>query len=117
MISKISARAGGVSFCILFVLLGAPWIDKPGIQTDEALFAGGIYPPFNEPYVTHIRGSEIPIMASTVNPLSVNPPARIADKYPKTIPKNMHRTAAPMITEKVAGIPALIWSTTLSELE
>jgi hypothetical protein len=33
---------------VLFIAVAVPWIDKPGIQTDEVLFAGGIYPPFDE---------------------------------------------------------------------
>jgi len=32
--------------CLLFLLAGLPWIWRPGIQTDEALFSAGIYAPF-----------------------------------------------------------------------
>ena len=32
--------------CLLFIALGCAWISEMGIQTDEALFAGGIYPPY-----------------------------------------------------------------------
>ncbi len=48
--------------CVMFVLIAVPWIAKPGIQTDEALFAGGIYPPFNEQFTIHIFNHDYPLM-------------------------------------------------------
>ncbi len=48
------ANITAVLLCVLFVLIAVPWIDKPGIQTDEALFAGGIYPPFNQQFTIRI---------------------------------------------------------------
>jgi hypothetical protein len=57
-----TASAIALLFCALFIAIGSPWIDKPGIQTDEALFAGGIYPPFDEQFVAHIFHHDYPIM-------------------------------------------------------
>src|SRR5215218_7090729 len=34
-----------LSFCILFIGLASAWISEMGVQTDEALFSAGIYPP------------------------------------------------------------------------
>lgn len=48
--------------CALFVCAGALWIGRPGIQTDEALFAGGIYPPFAKQYVVRIFQHDVPMM-------------------------------------------------------
>src|SRR5216684_4136176 len=58
---------GAVAFllCVLFVIVGIPWIDKPGIQTDEALFAGGIYPPFQEQFLIRIFKHDYPLMVMT----------------------------------------------------
>jgi 4-amino-4-deoxy-L-arabinose transferase-like glycosyltransferase len=60
-------RAGSVAllFCILFIIVGVPWIDKPGIQTDEALFAAGIYPPFETTYLIRIFKHDYPMMVMT----------------------------------------------------
>ena len=43
-------RADGLAlaFCLIFLVIGSLWISELGIQNDEALFAGGIYPPFGE---------------------------------------------------------------------
>jgi cytochrome b len=59
-----SAAAGFGAFllCALFFALGILWIDRPGIQTDEVLFADGIYPPYNPEYVLHIFKHPVPIM-------------------------------------------------------
>lgn len=43
------ANALALLLCVLFVYLGSLWIWRPGIQSDEALFASGIYPPFYFP--------------------------------------------------------------------
>src|SRR5256885_10199453 len=43
-----NATAAAILICLLFIVIAVPWIDKPGIQTDEALFASGIYPPFDD---------------------------------------------------------------------
>jgi 4-amino-4-deoxy-L-arabinose transferase-like glycosyltransferase len=51
--------------CLLFVLLALPWLDKPGMQTDETLFAAAIYPPFHQPYVVQLFGREVPLMTMT----------------------------------------------------
>src|SRR5580704_12478583 len=51
--------------CILFVAVGVPWIDKPGIQTDEALFAAGIYPPFQPPFMIRIFKHDYSMMVMT----------------------------------------------------
>jgi 4-amino-4-deoxy-L-arabinose transferase-like glycosyltransferase len=49
-------------FCAIFVLIGAAWIDKPGIQTDEALFAEAIYPPFDKQFMVRILGRDHQLM-------------------------------------------------------
>jgi 4-amino-4-deoxy-L-arabinose transferase-like glycosyltransferase len=54
-----------ILICILFIIVAVPWIDKPGIQTDEALFAGGIYPPFDERFLIHISQHDYPLMVMT----------------------------------------------------
>lgn len=61
-VSSRNANIGALLLCVLFVLIAIPWIDKPGIQTDEALFAGGIYPPFNEQFTIHIFHHAYPLM-------------------------------------------------------
>ena len=48
--TSITAGVAALLICLLFIVIGVPWIDKPGIQTDEALFATGIYPPFGPDY-------------------------------------------------------------------
>jgi hypothetical protein len=42
-------------FCVLFVVSGSLWIWRPGIQSDEALFSVGMYPPFYYPPVSAAR--------------------------------------------------------------
>ena len=59
------AEAAAVLFCALFIVLGVPWIERPGIQTDEALFAAGIYPPFDLRFVIHIFKHDYPLMEMT----------------------------------------------------
>jgi 4-amino-4-deoxy-L-arabinose transferase-like glycosyltransferase len=51
--------------CVLFFVCGVLWIDKPGIQTDEALFAAGIYPPFDQRYLLRIFQRDYPMMTMT----------------------------------------------------
>jgi len=58
----IPAGAFVFLFCLLFIAVAVSWIDKPGMQTDEVLFAGGIYPPFDERFIVRIFGHEVPIM-------------------------------------------------------
>ena len=48
--------------CAIFVLVGALWIDKPGLQADEALFAQAIYPPFDEQFGVSVFGQNYPLM-------------------------------------------------------
>jgi hypothetical protein len=48
--TPITSGVAALLICLLFIVIGVPWIDKPGIQTDEALFASGIYPPFGPDY-------------------------------------------------------------------
>jgi dolichyl-phosphate-mannose-protein mannosyltransferase len=49
-------------FCAIFVVVGAAWIDRPGLQADECLFAQAIYPPFDEPFDVSIFGQNVPLM-------------------------------------------------------
>src|SRR3954452_3605022 len=62
-------------------------------------------------------GMEMPISASTVMTRSDNRPAVTAEMTPTTTPKKSQMIPAPMQSENVAGMPLLIWSTTLSWLE
>jgi len=56
------AWCAGALLCALFIGLGVPWIDRPGLQTDEVLFAGGIYPPFDPRNIVRIFRHPVPIM-------------------------------------------------------
>lgn len=58
---RASAITAGL-LCILFILIAIPWIGKPGIQTDEALFAAGIYPPFSEQFAIRVFERDYPLM-------------------------------------------------------
>jgi hypothetical protein len=49
------ATALALFFCALFVVSGSLWIWRPGIQSDEALFTVGMYPPFYYPPVSTAR--------------------------------------------------------------
>ena len=49
-----------LAFCLVFVVLGSLWISEVGIQTDEALFSAGIYPPFGDP--VHLFRKPFPLM-------------------------------------------------------
>jgi hypothetical protein len=60
--TDLLVRAAPFALLALFVSIAVPWIDKPGIQTDEALFAGGIYPPFNEQFTIHVFHHDYPLM-------------------------------------------------------
>lgn len=51
--------------CLLYLLLGSVWIDRIGIQTDEALFAAGIFAPFNKEYCMRAFHHDIPLMTMT----------------------------------------------------
>jgi len=59
----------------------------------------------------------MPINAKTVITLSDHCPAFTAEISPTRIPKKSQMAPAPMQSEKVAGMPDLICSTTLSWLE
>lgn len=48
------------AICVAFAIVGGLQIDRIGLQTDEALFAGGIYAPFFA--TAHVGGHEIPLM-------------------------------------------------------
>jgi hypothetical protein len=49
------ATALALFFCVLFVISGSLWIWRPGIQSDEALFTVGMYPPFYYPPISAAR--------------------------------------------------------------
>ncbi len=51
--------------CLVLVLLASLFLDRPAIQTDEALFVGGMYPPYMEQNLLKIGSSEIPLMVMT----------------------------------------------------
>jgi hypothetical protein len=50
-------------FCLLFFGIGCLWISETGIQSDEALFSAGIFPPM--PGGSHLMGSHHPDMIMT----------------------------------------------------
>ena len=51
-----------VVLCGLFLAVSLPWITRLGIQTDEAIFAGGIYPPFAGQFIVRIFKHDVPLM-------------------------------------------------------
>ena len=59
-------------------------------------------------------GIEIPPTEPIVSARSSQPPARVAERKPKRTPKKSQITAAPIASEKLAGIPSTIRSSTLS---
>ena len=61
-IRRSAANAVALAFCALFLILGSAWIWRPGIQTDEALFAAGIYPPYTRWNNVRAFGVELPLM-------------------------------------------------------
>jgi 4-amino-4-deoxy-L-arabinose transferase-like glycosyltransferase len=50
---------------VLFLALGTVSVASLGVQTDEALFAGGIYPPFSHENVIRIFHHDFPLMVMT----------------------------------------------------
>lgn len=60
----LSVRAAAFAWilCIFFFCAGHAFINRLGIEDDEALFAQGIYAPRAELYSLHIGRSHIPIM-------------------------------------------------------
>lgn len=54
-VSKHWATAVALVFCLLFVVSASLWIWRPGIQSDEALFTVGMYPPFYYPPISAAR--------------------------------------------------------------
>lgn len=65
-LSKDRATLTGATVCaVLLLLLCLPVLDRPGMQTDETLFAAGIYGPYDESNVVSIGGLHIPLMLMT----------------------------------------------------
>lgn len=54
-VRKYWATSLALFLCILFVVSGSLWIWRPGIQSDEALFSVGMYPPFYYPPISAAR--------------------------------------------------------------
>src|SRR5437868_7387516 len=54
-----------IFLCCAFFLMGCAFIPLTGIQNDEALFASGIYRPFNVKYSVNIMGFNVPLMIMT----------------------------------------------------
>jgi len=52
----------GLVASIFFFLAGQPFVDRLGIQTDEALFAVPAFEPLTAVYTLHIGHSQIPLM-------------------------------------------------------
>ena len=64
-ISRRTANAIAFALCLLFVAVATLWISRIGIQTDEALFAAGVYPPFTRSWNVRAFGVEFPLMVMT----------------------------------------------------
>lgn len=62
---QLVASLVALALCLLFIATGIPWIDKPGIQTDEALFSAGIYEPFQPNTTVRIFQRDYPVMVMT----------------------------------------------------
>jgi 4-amino-4-deoxy-L-arabinose transferase-like glycosyltransferase len=60
-----SANGLALLCCLLFLCVGSLWIWLPGIQTDEALFAAGIYDPKNPRDLISIFKHHVPLMVMT----------------------------------------------------
>ncbi|HYO81691.1 MAG TPA: glycosyltransferase family 39 protein [Bryobacteraceae bacterium] len=56
------ANAGAALLCMLFVLSGSLFLDRPGLHSDELLFAGGIYPPAPPYGSARVFGRDFPLM-------------------------------------------------------
>ncbi|HEX8986031.1 MAG TPA: hypothetical protein VF767_11375 [Bryobacteraceae bacterium] len=54
-----------VVFCLLFLLEGLIFIPYIGLQTDELLFGGAIYPPWNVSHLVRAGGHTFPTMILT----------------------------------------------------
>jgi Dolichyl-phosphate-mannose-protein mannosyltransferase len=57
-----AARLLAVLFCLLFFLEGLVFIPYAGLQNDEVLFGGGIYPPWGVQHVIRVGGHTFPTM-------------------------------------------------------
>ncbi|MBL8290595.1 MAG: glycosyltransferase family 39 protein [Bryobacterales bacterium] len=55
-------KLAAAALCLLFVLAASLWIDKPGIQADEALFTMGNFYPEGVAYKMWFFGHRIPLM-------------------------------------------------------
>jgi 4-amino-4-deoxy-L-arabinose transferase-like glycosyltransferase len=51
--------------CVFLIAAASLWINDSGIQTDEALFSAGLYPPFQHGYWMWVRGNRLPLMVMT----------------------------------------------------
>jgi 4-amino-4-deoxy-L-arabinose transferase-like glycosyltransferase len=52
----------GLLLALLFLTLSLPFLATLGIQNDEALFAGGVFPPYVAVYSAKVFGHEVPLM-------------------------------------------------------
>src|SRR4051812_1918121 len=55
-------RYFALAACALFLLTGAAFLSRLGIQNDEALFANGIYKPYAVVYSLKLGHSRLPLM-------------------------------------------------------
>ncbi|MBC7928635.1 MAG: glycosyltransferase family 39 protein, partial [Bryobacteraceae bacterium] len=56
----------GAALCaLLLIVLAIPVLERPGMQTDETLFAAGVYGPYSESNVITIAGHPVPLMVMT----------------------------------------------------
>ncbi|HUS07557.1 MAG TPA: glycosyltransferase family 39 protein, partial [Bryobacteraceae bacterium] len=62
---RMKANVFTLACCLLFLVSGGICISALGIQTDEALFAAGIYPPFDRQMAAHASGYDFPLMVMT----------------------------------------------------
>lgn len=55
-------RWAGAALGVLFVALAAPFLDRPGIYNDEALFSSGTFPPYGAVYSAKVFQRQVPLM-------------------------------------------------------
>lgn len=66
-ITKTSRLQTAVAICLCaaFIALSSLWLADVGLQTDEALFAAAVYPPFREDLSLRPFGHYLPLMVMT----------------------------------------------------
>lgn len=60
--TRESGRLLALPLCLLFFLEGLLFIPYVGLQSDEVLFTGAIYPPWDVRYLVRVSGHTFPVM-------------------------------------------------------